>query len=139
MTRVTASGLRAAFQRACSSDAARAAFVAAVVAACIGAAHAFGVVLCPMKRFLGVPCPTCGATRAAALLLRGDVVGAFALQPMVATACVVVVPAALLAIAVFGRRRVVAWAGALFRRAMFWLVFALLAVANWVYVIWRGN
>lgn len=40
-----------------------------------------GLVLCPSRRLLGLPCPGCGMTRALAALLRGDLAGAFALHP----------------------------------------------------------
>jgi hypothetical protein len=33
--------------------------------------------LCPLLRFTGVPCPSCGGTRAGLLLLAGDPVAAF--------------------------------------------------------------
>ena len=75
--------MRAAFRRFSSSNAARVLLAVAIVAACVSLAHAFGVTLCPMKRLLGVPCPTCGTTRAFAALFRGDVSGAFAQQPLV--------------------------------------------------------
>ena len=36
--------------------------------------------LCPLLRITGVPCPSCGGTRASLLLLSGDPVGAFRLN-----------------------------------------------------------
>lgn len=39
--------------------------------------------LCPMAGVLGVPCPGCGLTRATLSLLRGDVIGAYRLHPLV--------------------------------------------------------
>jgi len=37
---------------------------------------------CPVRLLLGVPCPACGVTRALLCLLRGNLPGYFALQPM---------------------------------------------------------
>ena len=36
--------------------------------------------LCPLLRITGVPCPSCGGTRASLLLLSGDPIGAFRLN-----------------------------------------------------------
>jgi len=43
---------------------------------------------CRLQTLLDLPCPTCGGTRAAALLARGDLPGALAAQPAVALALV---------------------------------------------------
>ena len=45
-----------------------------------GWAH-FGT--CALKEMAGVPCLTCGATRATLRLLHGDLLGALSLQPMI--------------------------------------------------------
>lgn len=37
---------------------------------------------CPSAFFLGIPCPGCGLTRAAAALLRGDLRAAFGFHPL---------------------------------------------------------
>lgn len=42
-----------------------------------------GVVLCPLRRCTGAYCPGCGGSRAAASLVRGDVVGAWHRHPYV--------------------------------------------------------
>ncbi len=38
---------------------------------------------CPVRFIIGVPCPACGITRAARLVVRGDFVGATAIHPLV--------------------------------------------------------
>lgn len=38
---------------------------------------------CPMRDMTGIPCPTCGGTHAAVALARGEVVSAFAVNPLV--------------------------------------------------------
>ncbi len=42
---------------------------------------AFGVPVCPMVLMTGLPCPGCGMTRAAALFLKGDWLGAWRMHP----------------------------------------------------------
>jgi len=41
----------------------------------------FGYV-CPSEILIGLPCPACGLTRAALLLLKGDVPGSLRMNPM---------------------------------------------------------
>jgi hypothetical protein len=43
---------------------------------------------CAFRHFLGFPCPTCGATRAAVSLAQGDLLGALRFNPLVAIAAV---------------------------------------------------
>ena len=45
--------------------------------------HSFG--LCSMKRAFDLPCLSCGATRGTLRLFHGDILGAFAFQPMMMT------------------------------------------------------
>ncbi len=42
--------------------------------------------LCPLQRFAGIPCPSCGGTRAGLYLLGADPVAAFAANPGVTAA-----------------------------------------------------
>jgi uncharacterized protein DUF2752 len=42
-----------------------------------------GFTVCFLKAFTGVPCPTCGATRAAGRLAHADLAGALAMNPLV--------------------------------------------------------
>jgi hypothetical protein len=43
---------------------------------------------CPLRRWTGIPCLTCGGTRAVVSLAEGDPVGAFSLNPAVTVAAV---------------------------------------------------
>lgn len=109
--------------------------IAAFAAVC----HALGVTVCPLKRLTGVPCPSCGSTRACLAMLRGDVCAALALQPFAVVLVFGVAPALLAASALAGRARVRTFLAAAFaRRPVRWLCAALLA-ADWIYVIRNGN
>ena len=95
-----------------------------------------GVTLCPMKRFLGVPCPTCGTTRAVVLLVKGRFAEAFSMQPLaVAALCAsaVLLPAAMVSARVRGVMRMAA------KSPVPWVVVAVALLANWVYVVAVGN
>ncbi|MBP5638739.1 MAG: DUF2752 domain-containing protein [Victivallales bacterium] len=111
-------------------------FILLAVAALILLAYSLEIVLCPLKRFTGVPCPTCGATRAIVSALHGDFQKAFMLQPLVMTLAVTAGPLAL-ATALFPRfkRLLVVVA----RHPLTWVLAALATAANWVYVIINGN
>jgi len=87
---------------------------------------------CLFKRFTGVPCPTCGSTRAIFALLHGHPVQAWLFNPLVMT----VVPALVAAIALRGlggRHLEVTFTprGRALTRALAIGGF----VANWIYVI----
>ena len=111
----------------------------AVVAGCIALAHAFGFTICPMKRFLCLPCPTCGTTRAFALLLRGDVRSAFAMQPLSVLFVCVVMPCLLAARVALGKARFRAAIAYAICSPLFWGVAVAAVMTNWAYVIMRGN
>lgn len=41
-----------------------------------------GFHLCYFRTVFGIPCPTCGSTRAVLLLMRGDIIGSLLLNPV---------------------------------------------------------
>lgn len=41
-----------------------------------------GMGICVFKRITGIPCPSCGSTRAVTALLQGDVTGSLMLNPI---------------------------------------------------------
>ena len=106
---------------------------------CVVFAHAMGIVLCPLKRFFGIPCPTCGLTRAVAHLLRFELREAFEIQPL-ATSLVCLLPLlALFSCVVLGWRRTRTLGETVLRSWIFWSLFAIAMILNWVYVFHRGN
>jgi hypothetical protein len=55
---------------------------ALALALLLALARQWQLVRCPWAALLGLPCPGCGLTRAAGLLLRGDLRGAVQLHPL---------------------------------------------------------
>ena len=53
--------------------------------------------LCPMRALTGLPCPTCGATRAAEAMLGGDLLDAVLYNPLVTVAALAFVVVGLAA------------------------------------------
>jgi hypothetical protein len=99
------------------------------------AAHAAGITqsLCPLRRATGIPCPTCGGTRATFALARGHPIDALTLNPLVTIALVATIAVAVASLAL--RCNLII---ALIRSRRF--AFALLGaiLANWVYLLVHG-
>ena len=132
-------GSRGDSREPASSVTAHAALVACAVAVFSSVAYWMGVTVCPLKRFLGFPCPTCGSTRAAMRLFHGDVSGAFVQQPLVTFFFVCVVPALALLALILGFRRFRSVVKSVAGSLLFWLACTAALLANWVYVILHGN
>ncbi len=92
------------------------------------------VVVCQFRALTGIPCPTCGSTRALLALAKGRLFEAFAHNPLAVTAGVFGV-AWLVARVGFGRSVTVS--PAMRARGHLWLLAAVLLLANWGYVIVR--
>ena len=117
--------------------------VRAVLLLCAVAAYALvplylGETICPMKRFLGVPCPGCGSTRAVIRLVHGDIRGAFAMQPFMMAVLVAVPFLAAVSWGRVGRSRTKKAVQSLAGRLSFWIVFEAAAICNWAYLIRNG-
>jgi hypothetical protein len=91
-----------------------------------------GLVLCPLKRTAGLPCPTCGATRGVFSALGGDLLGAIAYNPMVFFGMLVVSIALLLRL---GFSRTIRLHASARHRIGMWVAFAAVVLGNWAYVI----
>lgn len=91
---------------------------------------------CLFKTLTGLPCLTCGATRAALALARFDFVGAFTVSPLAAAAWTVLIAGGLTAgIAALAGRGVPE--PRTVPGAVRWAAVAVL-LANWAYLIWTG-
>ena len=54
-----------------------------------------GITLCPLRKYTGIPCFTCGSTRAVLALLSGELKTAFLAQPLVISLLCYIAPVAL--------------------------------------------
>ena len=95
--------------------------------------------VCRLKSWTGLSCPTCGSTRMVESLLRGDLIGALTLNPVVfvAVAGLSVWSVVSTWLYVTGRpaRRLVLSRGEWIAS---WGVGIFLVLANWLYVIRTG-
>ncbi len=93
--------------------------------------------LCTFRAVSGIPCPSCGSTRAVLRVLDGDLLGGFLMNPLVMLALTVI--GVVLALRLLFRWRV-EWN---FGRADYWILGALLlgaVAANWIWVIrWHAT
>lgn len=94
---------------------------------------------CVFKSLTGLPCPTCGTTRAFGRLFAGDISGAIAMNPLAACGALGLLAWGLADLAFLTRRRSLAvelspHAGLALRVA------AVAAVAmNWAYLVYAGR
>lgn len=94
---------------------------------------------CLFKAFTGLPCPTCGSTRALGRLFALDVGGALRMNPFTTVLAVVIAGWALADLALLPRRRALGLEVS--PRLGFGLRVGalLLFVANWVYLVAAGR
>lgn len=97
------------------------------------------ILICVFRATTGIPCLTCGATRALGELATGDLSGALAMNPLATMAAFALVPWGVADLALMTRGRAlslqVAPSGA---RALRVLAVAAVA-ANWAYLVAAGR
>jgi uncharacterized protein DUF2752 len=97
------------------------------------------VSLCVFKAVTGIPCMTCGTTRALARLAHLDLAGALAMNPLTTLGTLALVPWGLADLALLPRRRALSLelspAGARAAR----IAAALAVLANWAWLIAAGR
>lgn len=101
------------------------------------------LIVCPFRLVTGWPCPSCGATRAVLLLLRGEVSAAFLMNPVGPLVAVVTLLAAAGVIVdrIRGTDRVRAVGDAAMRRLrqpMVARIAVLLVLVNWAWNLQKG-
>ena len=97
--------------------------------------------LCPLHALSGIPCPTCGATRAVAALLHGEIARAIILNPLMTA---LLLGAALYvcyaAVVVLGRLPRLRWEPLTKTEANFARFAAMVLLAtNWMYLLLAGR
>jgi hypothetical protein len=98
-----------------------------------------GLPICFFKATTGLPCLTCGGTRALVHLARLDVAGALAMNPLVALALMALVPWAIAdAVLALRGRSLVLEVGPRLKQVLMWSAFPVL-IANWTYLIAAGR
>lgn len=102
-----------------------------------------GEMVCLFKRLFHIPCPSCGATRAIAALMRGEVKEALFLNPIgiLLALMLVVIPLWILVDVTLKKDTYYLFykkTDELFGKKYVFLFFALLVLANWVWNITKG-
>jgi Protein of unknown function (DUF2752) len=115
--------------------------IGVVIAAAVSLLHLdrLPLTVCVFKGLTGLPCPTCGSTRAVARLFGLDLPGALSMNPFVTAVAVVIAAWALIDLLLLPSRRSLRVelsprAGQLLRAAAFVLFFL-----NWVYLMLAGR
>jgi uncharacterized protein DUF2752 len=115
--------------------------IAVVGAAAVAVLHLdrLPILVCMFRAATGIPCLTCGATRAAGLLAMGDVAGALAMNPLATLGALALVPWGLADLALFARgKALLVEVTPPAARAMRGLAVAAV-VGNWAYLVAAGR
>jgi hypothetical protein len=95
--------------------------------------------LCVFKGLTGLPCPTCGSTRALGRLFALDLAGAFAMNPFTTLVAVRVAAWAVADLALLPRRQALDLEVPRSLRFALRVAALVLFLANWVYLIAAGR
>lgn len=97
--------------------------------------------LCPLHALTGIPCPTCGMTRAVAALLHGKIRLAFLLNPLTTSLLFAVAfYVGYAAVVVIGRLPRLRWQPLCRTESLSIRIAAILLIAaNWIYLLVAGK
>lgn len=98
-----------------------------------------GVMLCTLKATTGLPCPTCGGTRALGLLYHVDLASALAMNPLVTLGVLALVPWALVDLWLLRRGRALELNLSPRGSVLFGTAAGLALLVNWIYLIAVGR
>src|SRR5262245_9588196 len=90
---------------------------------------------CLLRKFTGIPCPTCGCTRSLLAWSHFDLAAAFRFNPLFFVVCLGLLAwLGLWLLERFTGRAWLARCNALLRSGPAWKIFIALAVVNWLYL-----
>jgi hypothetical protein len=112
--------------------------VGALVVRFGGLAH-LGLTLCTLKALTGIPCPSCGGTRAVELLARFDLAGAWAMNPLVTALALLVIPWALADAWLWPRGKALELSVAPPAAAVLRVLAVVVVLVNWLYLVLAGR
>ena len=96
----------------------------------------FGIMLCPLRKYTGIPCFTCGSTRAVLALLSGEPQTAFLTQPLVISLLCCVAPIALFSLCTaLLHKRIFMVSFSRTEKVLLFLFFAVATLLNWLYLL----
>ena len=95
--------------------------------------------LCYVKALTGLPCPTCGSTRAAGRLFELDLAGAFAMNPLATLAACAIVAWAVSDVVMLPRRRALGIEIAPRTGTALRIGVVVAVVLNWAYLLAAGR
>jgi hypothetical protein len=94
--------------------------------------------ICFFKTVTGLPCMTCGSTRALGRLATLDFLGALQVNPLATVAIVALLAVGLLQLALLVQGRTLRLALPTGVGRWWWILLGVLVVVNWAYLIWTG-
>ncbi len=100
--------------------------------------------MCVFKNATGIPCPSCGSTRAVLLLSNGDFVGALLMNPIgiVLGTILLIVPPWMLYDVLFRKETLLNFyrkAEQVLKRKWIVIAFISLILANWIWNIYKNR
>lgn len=95
--------------------------------------------LCALKVVTGIPCPTCGTTRALGCLAHLDLAGAFAMNPLASSAAFLIGAWAASDLALLPFRRALVVEMSAVPASVLRAVAVTALVVNWIYLVAVGR
>ncbi|MBA2663422.1 MAG: DUF2752 domain-containing protein [Bradymonadaceae bacterium] len=94
--------------------------------------------VCGMKRLAGLPCLTCGATRATLHLFHGEPLAALSMQPMMISLYLLLLVWGMISLVGFVKNRRVILEMSRKEDIAFKASLVLVPLINWIYLVWAG-
>lgn len=95
-----------------------------------------GITLCPLRRYTGIPCFTCGSTRAILALVSGDITTAFLTQPLVISLVCMLAPILLFNICIaLLKKRMLLLSLSRTEKTVLFVSLTVATLINWLYLL----